>query len=413
MTISSIETKGNWFWKDGERVINEGNYNSRSSKTNKSQFLIKGVTYCPRAYKHQAIFQDSRIDPLSEAWLPQLKRDIPLFQQLGINTISVEHLDPTESPEQALQLLHDAGIYVLLELFGNLNPKENGLHHTIDDLQHLYSPVKIRKNLATVQQTAHFSNLLGYSISQSTVCNSTSTKLAALHRAAVRDTKLFIRKLGVSRHIPVGASMSANQQFRLQALQYMTAGAPEERADFTSFGVYDWVGPSSFQISGWKNMVEAFGRFPVPMFWGDYGTAYPGRKRVLDEVDCLFSPDMTGVVSGGLLHTYGHTDYKKSAEEKEDDSDDDDDEDRDEDEGGYDLVKIEDDGSRVPKRDFGIYQQKLGEVASKPPADVVGNHEMKDYENWRGQFEANNPRYWTAEPGDVPDFPLDWNQVLG
>ena len=353
--------------------------------------------------------KEPHVNPLSEDWLPQLEKDIPLFHQLGINTICVSHTDPTQSPERALQLLHDAGIYVLLELFTNIDRKNlsNRTPANEIDLESLYSPVKIRKNFATVQQTAHFSNLLGYTISQSIIWDSSSTKLVALHRAAVRDTKFFLRKLGVSRHIPVGASMSSNQQFRLPALQYMTAGSLEERVDFMSFGVYDWIGPSSFQISGWKNLVEAFERFPVPIFWGEYGTAYPGRKRLLDEVDCLYSPDMTGVVSGGFLQTFGGTD-RPAPVGRDDDSDEDDDDD----EGGYDLVRFESDGARTPKPNFAVYQQKLAAMYGKPSSEVVGHHEMKDYENWRGQFEPN-PRFWTAEPEDVPDFPLDWDQVLG
>lgn len=370
------------------------------------------MTYSPRAPDQQpGTIAKSPINPLSEDWLPQLKKDIPLFHQLGINTIFVKHDDPTHSPEPALKLLQNAGIYVLLELYTNINFKEDYRQITPIDLQALYSPVKIRKNLAVVQQTAPFPNLLGYTISQFHTWSRPSTKLAALHRAAVRDTKLFLQKLGAPRHIPVGASMSSNQQFRLQALQYMSAGSPEERADFMTFGVYDWVGPSSFQISGWRNMLQAFEHFPVPILWGEYGTAYSGRKRILDEVDCLYSPDMTGVVSGGFLHTFGGTDPKRTPNGRESDSDDSDDDD-DQDEGGYDLVRFEDDGSRVPKPNFALYQQKLAEVDSKSPSDVVGNHTVKDYENWRGQFDPN-PGLWTAEPGDVPDFPLDWDQVLG
>lgn len=383
------------------------------ARTNRSQFLIKGVTYSPRAPEQQPGNNgDTHINLLSEDWLPELEKDIRLFHQLGINAIFVEHTDPSRSPERALQLLQDAGIYVLLELFTNIKLKIDFRQPppAPNDLQNLYSPVKIRKNLAVVQQTADFPNLLGYTISQDQIWTSASTKLAALHRAAIRDTKLFLQKLGVARHIPVGASMSSNQQFRLEAVNYMTAGPPEERVDFMSFGVYDWVGPSSFQISGWKNMLQAFERFPVPMLWGEYGTAYSGRKRILDEVDCLYSADMTGVVSGGFLHTFGGTDSKRNPNDGQDDSDGDDDDDKDL--GGYDLVRIEDDGTRIPKRDFAVYQRKLADIDSKPSKDVVGDHEVKDFESWRGQFDAH-PRFWTAEPGDVPEFPLGWDQVLG
>jgi hypothetical protein len=251
--------------------------------------------------------------------------------------------------------------------------------------------------------------------------------------------KLFLRKTG-ARQIPVGANMSANQQFRREALQFMAAGEPEERVDFMSCGVYDWAGPSNFQMSGYKGLCEAFEPWPVPMFFAEYGTAFSATKRVLDEVECLFSPDMTGVLSGGFLHTFGHMEVKRVAEalpatenddgkdhgddknevedehedsdaENSSDDDDSDDSDLDSEEGGYELVSVEDDGSRKPKRAFARYQQRLADVESKSSAKIMGDHEMKDFESWRGQFNAT-PRFWEGDVRDVPLFPLEWDQVV-
>lgn len=146
--------------------------------------------------------------------------------------------------------------------------------------------------------------------------SSPATRLAALHRAAVRDTKLFLQKRG-GRQPPVGATVDG-QQFRAPALQYMAAGEPSERVDFMAFEVYDWAGPSNFQMSGYRNLVEVLGRCPVPMFFGSYGTAMPARRRVLDEVACLYSRDMTGVFSGGFLETYGFLDRGGEIEVDED-----------------------------------------------------------------------------------------------
>jgi hypothetical protein len=132
----------------------------------------------------------------------------------------------------------------------------------------------------------------------------------------------------------------------------------------------------------------------------------------MDEVECVFSPDMTGVFSGGFLHTFGHTEARR-AETKPSghNSDDDDDSDLDEDDSGYDLVRIEEDGTRQPKRDFVRYQQKLAVVDDKPSGDVVGQHGMKDYESWRGNFEPRQ-RWWEADAADVPSFPLEWEHVV-
>lgn len=402
-TISPTTTNGNWFWKDGQRVSTSLHSHFSNKTDPKIQFLIKGLTYAPRKSNASPWSPESYIDPLGDAWLPELRKDIPYLRQLGINAITVDHADISQPPDQALQLLHDAGIYVLLELFTNIPSKTDSSPAEID-LQTLYSPNRVRKNLVLVSQTAKFPNVLGYSISQD-IHTLASTKLASLHRAAVRDTKLFLEKSGC-RQIPVGAGMSMNQMHRRQTLQFMAAGEPAERADFVSFGVYDWADPSNFQISGYKGLVERLGVDPVPMFFGAYGTQL-GKPRDLGEVECLLSSQMTGVFSGGFLHTYGHVEVDPGSGDDEDGGDDD----EDEDEGGYDLVRIRNNGTRRPKRDYVTYQQRLADVAAKPDEDVGGGHEKKDYESWRGAFPGVDWR-WLADPQDVPVFPLEWSAML-
>jgi hypothetical protein len=138
----------------------------------------------------------------------------------------------------------------------------------------------------------------------------------------------------------------------------------------------------------------------------------------MDEVECVFSPDMTGVVSGGFLYTFGHTETKHGdtkssghANDKDDNSEDESEADLDEDDSGYDLIRIKEDGTRQPKRDFSRYQQKLADVGNKPSEEVVGQHEMKDYDSWRGTFEPRQ-LWWEADAADVPLFPLEWEHVV-
>lgn len=230
-----------------------------------------------------------------------------------------------------------------------------------------------------------------------------ASRLAALHRAAVRDTKLFLQKRG-GRQVPVGATVDG-QQFRAPALQFMSAGEPSERVDFMAFEVYDWAGPSGFQMSGYSSMVEFFGQSPVPMFFGSYGTTMPGRPRVMNEVACLYSPDMTGVFSGGFLETYGFLDRGGEIEVDEGSGE--------EVEGGYDLVRIGEDGERREKKGFETFRRRLKDVEDKGEEEVLGSHEKKGFENWRGHFaNGDEARVWAARAEDVPEFPLEWSAVL-
>lgn len=354
---------------------------------------------------------------MSEEWLPELRKDIPYFHELGINSIFICHSDTTKAPDAALKVLQDAGIYVLLEIFTNVMkrvPFSVDLSDTEEelDMARLYSQSIVRRNLFLVDQTAKFPNVLGYSVSMTGLNGRGETRLAAIYRAAVRDVKHYLHLRG-GRTIPVGMNFSVIQgPSRQAAPRFMAAGAPEERVDFCSFGVYDWVGPSSFQISGYSSMVESLGQLPVPMFFNQYGAAV-GRSRVLDEVECLLSPDMTGVFSGGFFQTYAYTDPKRDRKTSVDE--DGDDEEDFEVPGGYDLVNVAEDGTRVPKADFQRYKERLASVSSKTSEQVIGQHARKHYEDWRGVFN-NAPGVgangWLAQLGDVPPFPLEWSQVL-
>jgi hypothetical protein len=50
-------------------------------------------------------------------------------------------------------------------------------------------------------------------------------------------------------------------------------------------------------------------------------------------------------------------------------------------------------------------------VERKRLVEIVGEHEMEDFESWRGVFEPQ-PRSWEADAGDVPVSPLDWDHVV-
>ena len=92
--MEPVFCKGNAFWKGDER------------------FLIKGISYIPRKYDlHKdppgAKSHDALIDPLGDDHFQALKRDIGVFQEIGLNTIQISGLDPTQSHAKAMKLLQD------------------------------------------------------------------------------------------------------------------------------------------------------------------------------------------------------------------------------------------------------------------------------------------------------------------
>jgi hypothetical protein len=87
---------------------------------------------------------------------------------------------------------------------------------------------------------------------------------------------------------------------------YMNCGDDAARSDFFGFNDYSWCDPSSYTISGWDQKVAKFSNYSIPIFLSEYGCNKNTRK--FEEVKSLYSTDMTGVYSGGLVYEYSQED---------------------------------------------------------------------------------------------------------
>lgn len=215
---------------------------------------------------------------------------------------------------------------------------------------------------------------------------SANSRLAEVYRACVRDTKASIRQRR-GRQVPVGVAVPDIATLRLQQLQYFTAGPTASRVDFFALENWSWAGKSSIKISGWEHLVRTFESVPVPMFLAAYGTNIV-RPRMWQEVECLYSPDMTGVFSGGCAYTFF------------------------EDGSRYGVVKILDEDGRVERgRDFSSLRKRMRAVNARSAEQVFGRSEVRDYESWVGEFPETAEDRWNAT-SVLPAFPGVWDEVV-
>ena len=167
-------------------------------------------------------------------------------------------------------------------------------------------------------------------------------------------------------------------------MKYFSAGPKSDRADFFAQDCFSWCGPSTYQISGWRNLVEVAERATmIPMLLAEYGSN-ARSPRIFDEVLCLYSPDMTGVYSGGFVYTFIDTASR------------------------YGLVKIDGQGRRVKLKDFDTLKERFVSVNYGDAADMAMNN-IKPYEQWIGEFPPTNDT-WQAT-SDIPPFPGDWSYM--
>jgi hypothetical protein len=148
---------------------------------------------------------------------------------------------------------------------------------------------------------AQYDNTLLY-MAANEVINSDNTTFAAPYvKAVIRDLKAYIKARGY-RPIPVGYSAADVESNRFQMASYLNCGPDAVRADFHSWNDYSWCDPSSFQTSGWDKKVEKMTGYSIPLFLSEYGCNT--NTRQFEEVKSLYSTDMTGVFSGGLVYEY-------------------------------------------------------------------------------------------------------------
>ena len=227
------------------------------------------------------------------------KRDIAEFQQLGINTVRIYTVDNTANHDACMSALADAGIYLVLDVntpFYSLNRA---------DPNPSYNDVYLQNVFATIYAFANYDNTLAFFSGNEVINDPSTSKCAPYIKAVTRDVRQYIRNRGY-RSIPVGYSAADVQENRLEMAEYMNCGTDDERSDFFAFNDYSWCDPSSFETSGWDQKVVNFTGYGLPLFLSEYGCNTNERK--FEEVTSLYSTDMTGVYSGGLVYEYSQED---------------------------------------------------------------------------------------------------------
>lgn len=239
-------------------------------------------------------------DPISDARLPQLKQDIELFKELGLNTLFVYMIDDTKRHGQAMKLLEDAGIYVFTGVFTRFNAI-NRL-----DPYASYHRTAMTEFFQTVDVMAQYPNTLGILAGVAIMNNKPSEKATPVIKAVVRDLKKYMKlKSDASgqRILPVGYTAATVEQLDTTALDYLSLGDPASSIDFWTCNCYMWAGRSNMQISGYETLISRLQNAALPIFMSEYGTNVT-NPRLFQETAALYSPRMSQVFSGGCVYEF-------------------------------------------------------------------------------------------------------------
>ncbi|KAG0634286.1 Glucanosyltransferase-domain-containing protein [Tuber brumale] len=251
------------------------------------RFYIRGVDYQPGG-------SSNLTDPLSN--ITVCKRDISYMKDLGLNTIRVYTSDNSASHDECMDLLSEAGIYLILDV----NTPKFSISRDFPVAS--YNEVYLQHVFATIDVFSKYTNTLGFFAANEVINAANSTRAAAVVKAVIRDMKKYIAKHS-DRPIPVGYSAADVAENRREMAHYLNCGSDDVRSDFFAFNDYSWCGPSSFVQSGWNKKVENYTDYSIPLFLSEFG-CIEVKPRIFNEVKALYSTQMTSVFSGGLVYEF-------------------------------------------------------------------------------------------------------------
>jgi len=262
-------------------------------KTNGTQFFMKGVAYQQEINSNTTQSVESTVkivDPLADA--TSCKRDIEYLKKIQTNTIRVYAIDPTRDHSACMNALADAGIYVVADLS---EPKNSIIRDAAGWTTTIYD-----RYVAVVDELMKYDNTLGFFAGNEVSNQPNNTIASAFVKAAVRDTKAYIKSKNY-RPVGVGYATNDDADIRENLAAYFDCGKTEDAIDFWGYNIYSWCGDSSFQESGFDVRTKEFEKYNVPVFFAEYGCNTP-RPRLFTEVGALRQADDWRLVWRYRLH---------------------------------------------------------------------------------------------------------------
>jgi hypothetical protein len=206
-------------------------------------------------------------------------------------------IDPTADHSACMKLLEAAGIYVFSDLGEpSLSINRDSPSWNTD----LFARYK-----AVVDELQQYSNVIGYFAGNEVSNAKNNTMASAFVKAAVRDTKAYIKSKKY-RWQGVGYAANDDVDIRSQMSDYFNCGDQSDAIDFWGYNIYSWCGQSSMQKSGYDTDTKFFANYSVPVFFAEYGCNLPSgaADRIFQETASLYGDEMSAVFSGGIVYMY-------------------------------------------------------------------------------------------------------------
>jgi hypothetical protein len=260
-------------------------------KTNGTQFYIRGV-----AYQEPATSSTTFIDPLAN--LSSCQRDIPYLTAIRTNTIRVYGVDPTNDHSDCVNAFADSDIYMIIDLG---SPTDS-----INRADPAWELPLYQRYTAVIDAFANYTNVIGFFAGNEVTNNDSYTQASAFVKAAVRDSKAYIKEKGYNKGVGYATADAAD--IRTQVADYFNCNSADESVDFYGDNVYEWCGTTAtFETSGYDQIVKNFSSYSVPYFFAEYG-CNTVKPRSFTNIESMYGSDMEDMLNGGFVYEYFNED---------------------------------------------------------------------------------------------------------
>lgn len=168
-----------------------------------------------------------------------------------------------------------------------------------------YTSTYLNRTFAVVEAFKNYPNTLGFFSGNEVINQQSVEQVPSYIRAVTRDIKDYIAK-NADRTIPVGYSAADVRELLGDTWSYLgcnIANSTSSKIDFFGLNSYSWCGNSSFTTSSYDQLIAQFSSTTIPVFFSEYG-CNSLSPRIFTEVPVIYGPQMTGVMSGGIVYEW-------------------------------------------------------------------------------------------------------------
>lgn len=283
----------------------------------KENVLIKGIDYYPRP--NFGDLDVNNFDFFTEEFRHVWERDIPQFQELGVNAIRLYSVNPNNDHSAFMCALEAAGIYVLVELATGECPKCAILS---DEAPDCYPKRLKTRGQLIMREFSKYSNTLAFSagneVNHFVPLGKGPEWNAPCLKKFVRDMRAYARKCKGMRHVPVGLIMADSDRDE-NTLYYncQTSNDDLEHAEWYGLNTYVYCNGdrTSFdEAVGFKKLSDSFDsyNYSIPVLLTEFGClsrtfptidGYEGQ-RSFNQAKWLGLPEVQNNFAGGFAFEY-------------------------------------------------------------------------------------------------------------